>query len=133
MRKILTAGLAALTLGGSVAMTATPAAAQRGGHGGGGWHGGGGGWHGGGGFRGGGFRGEGFRGGWRGDDDWGWGLGAGLAGFALGTALADRPYYGDDYYGPGYYDYGYAECVGRERIWDPYIGRYVIRRFYYAC
>ena len=129
MRNILTAGMAAVTLAGSLAMTATPAVAEP--HGGGGWHGGGGGWHGGGG----GWRGEGFRGGYRrGDDDWGWGLGAGLAGFALGTALADRPYYGYYGYGPGYYDdYGYAECVGRERIWDPYIGRYVIRRFYYAC
>jgi len=138
MRKVLTAGLAALALGGSVAATATSAEAQRGnwhgsvGHAGGSWHGGSG-WHGG------------DRGGWRGgrddDDDWGWSLGAGLAGFALGATLADRPYYngyydygpGYYYYGPGYYDYGDRTCVGHRRVWDPYYGGYVIRRFYYDC
>lgn len=142
MRKLITAGLAALTLGGSLAATAVPAAAEPHGSHGGGWHGGGGdGWRGGGGgWRGGG---GGWRGGheWHGggfrhrddDDDWGWGLGAGLAGFALGTALADRPYYYD--YGPGYYydDGYYGTCVGHRRVWDPYVGHYIIRRFYYAC
>ena len=114
MRKLITAGLAALTLGGSLAATAGLAAAEPHGSHGGGWHGGG--------FR---HRDD--------DDDWGWGLGAGLAGFALGTALADRPYYYD--YGPGYYydDGYYGTCVGHRRVWDPYVGHYIIRRFYYAC
>jgi hypothetical protein len=120
MRKILTAGLAALTLGGSVAATAVPADAA--------------GWHGGGGFHGGG-------GHWRGGGGWGWGVGAGLLGLAAGAAIADsyHPYYGGyyggpGYYpGPGYYGYGYAGCVGRHRVWDPYVGGYVIRSFRYAC
>ena len=118
MRKILTAGAMALTTLGSLGATATTADAAP--HG--GWHGGG--WHGG--------------GGWRGGRGWGWGVGAGLAGFAIGSALA-RPYYydgyyGGPYYGPGYYDgyYG-ADCVGTRRVWDPYYGGYVIRRFHYAC
>ncbi|MFI4933209.1 MAG: hypothetical protein ACHP7N_01195 [Caulobacterales bacterium] len=127
MRKLITAGLMALNLGGSLATTAAPVqAAPHGGS----WHGGGGGsWHGGGGFQGGGFRGGWRGGGWRhGDgDDGGWAIGAGIAGLALGAALADRPYYG------GYYDGGYDTCVGHRRVWDPYIGRYVVRRFYYAC
>ena len=149
MRKLITAGLAALTLGGSLAATALPAAAApHGSHGGGGWHGGGGGhssgggWHGGGGggWHGGGGGWHGGGGGWHGggfhhgdDDDWGWGLGAGLAGFALGAAFADRPYYYD--YSPGYYydDGYYGTCVGHRRVWDPYVGHYIIRRFYYAC
>src|SRR5471030_3062581 len=124
MRKFLTAGAAAITCLASIRTTATTADAQtRGGHGGSGFHGGGGGgWHGGGG---GGFRGGGFRGG-RG---YGWGVGAGLAGFALGAALAG-PRYGYGYgYGPGYYDgydngyYG-GDCVGTRRVWDPYYGGY---------
>ena len=47
------------------------------------------------------------------------------------------PYYG---YGPGYYygpgDYGpayYGTCYARERVWDPYVGHYVIERVAYAC
>lgn len=114
MRKLLTSGLAALTAAATIGATATPAAAEP--HG---WRGG---------------EHEGWRGGDR--DDWGWGLGAGLAGFALGAAIASPHYrYGPSYsYGPYYgYDYGPATCVGTRRIWDPYIGAYVIRRFYYAC
>jgi hypothetical protein len=124
MRKILTAGAAAITCLALLGATAAPADAQTRG----GFHGGGGGWHGGG-------------GGWHGGRGVGWGVGAGLAGFALGAALAG-PHYGYGYgpgyygYGPGYYyDDGYygAQCVGTRRVWDPYYGGYVIRRFHYAC
>ena len=105
MRKMLTAALAALTLGGAVAATTTPAQAEpwRGG----GWHGGG--WH------------E----GWRGDDA-GWAVGAGLLGLAVGASLASPHYvYGPPpayYAGPAYYGY-YGECRVHYR-WDPYAGRY---------
>jgi hypothetical protein len=118
MRKILTAAVAALTLAGGMAATTAPVQAQTRGHGGG--------FHGGGGFRGGGFRGGGFRGGgFRGR-----GFGAGLAGFALGAALADPYYYGYDY-GPGYgygYDYGYGGGCA-QRVWDPYWGRWTVRYY----
>lgn len=112
MRKVLTAGLAALTLGGAVAATAVPAEARP-------WHGG---WH------------DGYHG-----DGAGWAIGAGLLGLAAGVAIADRPhYYG---YGPGYYarpyyyggPYGYATCVAPRRVWDPYYGGYVVQRVRYAC
>jgi hypothetical protein len=113
MRKLISAGLAALTLiGGSAAVTAPANAAPHGGwHGGGGWRGGGG-WHG---------------GGWRGGRGYGY-VGAGLLGFGLGAALA-APYYDYGYYGyPGYpYDYGYYGGCGR-RVWNPYYGRYIIER-----
>jgi hypothetical protein len=112
MRKVLTAGLAALTLGGALVATAVPAQAYPYG----GWHGGG--WHGG-----------------------GWGPGAavaaGVLGLAVGAAIADQPHY---YYGPGYYappppayGYGYGACYARHRVWDPYYGGYVIRGYRYAC
>ena len=124
MRKLLTAGLAALTLGGSMAAVSVPADAAP--HGGGFGHAGGGGFgHGGGGYRGGG------GGYWRGGRWYGYGVGAGLAGFALGAALADPYYYGgyyDGYYGPGPYG-----CVVDRRVWDPYVGHYVIRPVRYAC
>src|SRR5579871_5115577 len=117
MRKILTAGLAALTLAGGVAATAVPADAAP-------YHGGY--YHGGGHWRGGGA---------------GWAIGAGLLGLAAGAAIADSHpyyygpgYYHGPYYGEGYgYGYGYESCVGRHRVWDPYIGSYVIRDFRYAC
>src|SRR5262245_8317838 len=122
MRKILTAGLAALTLAGATAAVTTPAQAQP--HG--GWRGGGG-WHGGGGWRGGYHRGGG-----------GWGyVGAGLAGLAVGAALAGPHYYGYPHYGYGYYgpyDGYYADdCVAYRRVWDPYYGGYVSRRVYVPC
>jgi hypothetical protein len=126
MRKLLTAGLAALTIaGGAIATTAPADAAPHGGFNGGSYHGGNGGWHGGYGYRGG----NGFRGGDA--------LVAGVLGFGLGAALAG-PYYGDGY-GPGYYadddayGPGYATCVGRQRVWDPYSHRYIIERVSYAC
>jgi hypothetical protein len=115
MRKLISAGLAALTIAGGAVATTTPAAAR--GFGGGG-----------GGFRGGGFRGGGF-------------FGAGLLGFGLGAALAG-PYYGYGYgypydygyYGPGYDDGGpYGACVSNRQVWDPYYHRYVVERIRYAC
>lgn len=119
MRKILTGAMAALTLGGGIAATAVPAQAE-------GWRGGGG-HHDGGGWRGGGA---------------GPAIFAGVAGLAIGAALADshRGYgygYGPAYYGyydgPYDYDYGYRTCFGRTRVWDPYVGAYVIQRTRYAC
>ena len=59
-------------------------------------------------------------------------VGAGLAGFALGAAIADGGYYGP-YYG-GYYAGGpYGDCVAHRRVWDPYAGGWVMRPYYYAC
>lgn len=114
MRKVLTAGLAALTLGGAVASTAVPAQAAP-------WHGG-------------------YHGGWHHGGGAGWAVGAGLLGLAAGVAIADssHPHYYD--YGPGYYDGGYyggpyygGSCVSHRRVWDPYYGGYVVRSFRYAC
>jgi hypothetical protein len=128
MRKLISAGLAALTIAGGAVATTTPVQAAPHGGFGGGFHGGG--FHGGG-FRGG-FRGGGFRGGAF--------LGAGLLGFGLGAALAG-PYYGYGYgypYDYGYYgpDYGpgpYGACVSNRQVWDPYYHRYVVERVRYAC
>lgn len=72
-------------------------------------------------------------------------IAAGIAGLAIGAALASDhphhygrpyyresyyagPYYAPGYYAPGYYDYGpgYADCR-TERVWDPYIGRWITR------
>ena len=108
MRKLLTGGVTALTAAASIGLSAAPAVAQP--HG---WRGG----H--------------FHHDHRG---WGWGVGAGFAGFALGATLANPNYYGPDYYyGPGYYDGYGGSCVETRRVWDPYYGGYVLRRFYYAC
>ena len=101
MRKILTAALAALTLGGAAAATATPADAYPY-HG--GWHGGG--WHGGGA---------------------GWAVGAGLLGLAVGASLASPHYYYGPppayYAGPGYW--GYWGGCRSHWVWNPGWGRYV--------
>jgi hypothetical protein len=120
MKKILTGALAALAIGGALAATAVPAAADP-------YHGGGGdrgGWRGGdrGGWRGGdrdGWRG-GDRGGWRGGDRGGAYLGAGLLGLAVGAALTEG--YRPSYYAPGYY-----APVPRCRVemrWNPNWGGY---------
>jgi len=109
MIKILTAGMAALTLAAGAVATATPAAARDWGH-----------------------RGYYGRGG---DDDAGAAIAGGLLGFALGSAVSAHsygPYYGPAY-GPGYYGRAYGACVSRRSVWDPYIGRYVVRSFRYAC
>ena len=70
------------------------------------------------------------------DNDAGAAIGAGIAGLALGAALADsgRGRYADGYYyGPPAYAYNYyygsgyygpRHCRTRE-VWDPYLGRYV--------
>ncbi len=109
MRKILTGAAAALTCAASLGATATSAQADP-------WHGG---WH---------------------HEGNGWGyVGAGLAGLAIGAAIAgDHPYY--HHYGYGYgpyygygYGYGYGTCVGYRHVWDPYWGGYVTRRVYYPC
>jgi len=63
---------------------------------------------------------------------------AGLAGVAVGAALASGPhYYGPYgyYYGPAY-RYGYAPygvCYATHRVWSPYAGGYVLERTAYAC
>jgi hypothetical protein len=112
MKKILTAAIAAITLGGAVCATATPASAQR-------W--------------------EGHRGGHYGNG--GAAVAAGIAGLAIGAALASdhphyyRSYYGGPYYGPPAY-YGpsyYGTCYATRWVWDPYIGRRVPVREAFAC
>jgi hypothetical protein len=124
MRKVLTAALAAITLGGAVCATAAPAEA-RGHYGGGGYHGGGGRYYG-------------------GHGGAGVAVAAGVVGLALGAALAgdrgyyDRGYYGGGYYDrgyyPGYYGYpGYRTCESTRWVWDPYIGRRVPMVSRYAC
>jgi hypothetical protein len=109
MRKIIAAGLTALTLVGS--LSAGAASAQD-------WR----------------RDGYGYR--YHHDNDAGAAIGAGIAGLALGAALADSGrgryvdgyYYGppayayDYYYGSDYY--GPRHCSTR-RMWDPYLGRYV--------
>ncbi len=99
MKTIVTAALAALTLGGAALATATPAAAY-------GWHGG-------------------YRGGGWGP---GAAIGAGLAGLFVGAAIADHPHYGYGYgYGNGYgYGYPGAYYGGCRSVvrWNPYWGGY---------
>lgn len=118
-KKAVGAALAAAALT-SFTVAATPAEARP--HG---WHGGGGGWHGGG------WRGHGYRRGYGG----GAVLGAGIAGLAVGAALASPGYYGGYDYGRGYgYGYGYPRYYSPCRTtmqWDPYIGDYVPMRYCY--
>ncbi|MDB5475545.1 MAG: hypothetical protein JWP49_1056 [Phenylobacterium sp.] len=132
MRKTLAAGLAVLTFGGAVAAAAVPATAEARE-----WHGGG--------YRGGGYGYRGDHGRHRGNNN-GAAIVAGIAGLAIGAALADsgrhhsynRGGYGYGY-GPGYYDgddYGYrpyAVCESRHWVWDPYIGRRVLVTSHYEC
>jgi hypothetical protein len=127
MRKLITALLAAGTMAGAIFGAAAPASAQmRGGWHGGGWHGGGyyGGWHGGG-------------------SNWGLPLAAGIAGLAVGAAIA-HPYYSSGYYGYAYpaygyaypaygYGYGPAYCQGGRWVWDPYYRRNVWVTQAYPC
>jgi hypothetical protein len=115
MNKILTAGVAALTLAGSLAATAADAQMHRGGGTAvrsGGFRSGGTSYRSGGyrsgGYRSGGYRSGGYRGGDR--DRFGFGIGIGV-------------YPG--YYGYGYpYGYGYGYGYGCS-VWDPYYGAYV--------
>jgi hypothetical protein len=133
MRKFLTAALAAATMGGAVLGAAAPADAQMRG----GWHGGG--YHGGYGYHGGGY--------YHGGGNWGLPLAAGIAGLAVGAALADNhPYYGGYGYSYGYPSYGYSYgypaygysyapnyCQGGRWVWDPYYHRNVWVTQTYAC
>jgi hypothetical protein len=124
MRKYLTAGLAALTFGAAVVGAAAPAEARP--HDGGRYY-------------------YGHR-----HNNSGAAIAAGVAGLALGAALASNSghtyyrggyyrggYYrgGYGYYDPGYDDYdgGYAVCESSRWVWDPYIGRRVLVRSHYAC
>ncbi len=125
MNKILTVGMAAATLTAGVLATATAASARD-------WDDG----YGGGGY---------YQGYDRGDggDDAGAAIAGGIVGLALGSALTShsysepyygysRPYYGSAYNG-GYYQQGYRSCVSRRSVWDPYYGRYIVRKVRYAC
>jgi hypothetical protein len=108
MRKALTAAMAAITLGGALCATATSVDARP--------------FVGGRGFNGGHFRGGGA-------------VVAGVAGLAIGAALASPyygGYYGPAYYGPGYYGGPYT-CVTTRWVWNPYYGRNVPVRQPYAC
>jgi hypothetical protein len=116
MNKLLTAAIAAITLGGAVNATATAADARP-------------------------YGGHGYYGGHYGHDrGYGGAALAGIAGLAIGAAIASDhphyyrgyyggPYYGDAYYGPGYY----GTCYTTRWTWDPYIGRRVPVREAYAC
>lgn len=112
MRKMLTAGLAALTFGAAAATAAIPATADA----------------------------RPFHGGYHGHYHHGNGgaaIAAGIAGLAIGAALADN-HRGYDYgYGYGYpaygYGYGYRTCISRHWVWDPYLGRRVLVHERYAC
>ena len=124
MRKSLAAAMAALTFGGALAASAVPAQARD---------------H------------DGRGGGWRGGhdrdyrrNDNGAAIVAGIAGLAIGAALADSghsyaygrtAYYPPGYYTPGYYGNGpgYRVCEGSRWVWDRYARREVLVRERYAC
>ncbi|HEX5263964.1 MAG TPA: hypothetical protein VFW13_10585 [Phenylobacterium sp.] len=119
MKKLLTAAMAAITLGGAVLATAAPAEARP--HG---------------------YYGGGYYGGYHHHDNTGAAVAAGVVGLALGAALAsNHGYYNRGYYGGGYYPaYGYAYappayrvCESTRWVWDPYIGRRVPVTSSYAC
>jgi hypothetical protein len=110
MNTKIKAGVAALLAAGSMAATAQPANAY-------GYWGGHGGYYG---------HGRGYGGGAL--------LGAGIAGLAVGAAIASsHPAYGyaPRYYGPAYY--GYGTCIAHRSVWDPYYGGYVVRRVPVPC
>jgi hypothetical protein len=137
MRKFVAPALAALMVGGPVLALASPAEAD--------------------GYR----RGRHHHRYYKNDNDVAVAAIAGIAGLALGAALADgsrrsgyysrsygyqngyayNPYhdsYSGGYYRRGYYgDHGYRyrerTCITRERVWDPYIGRHVRIERRYPC
>jgi len=120
MRKTLAASLAALTFGGAVAAAAVPTAAEARPHG----------YHGGYGYGGHHYR----------HNDNGAAIVAGIAGLAIGAAIADsgrsHSYYRGGYgYAPAYdYDeYRPRICESRRWTWDPYIGRRVLVTSRYEC
>jgi hypothetical protein len=133
MKNAFKAAIAAVTLGATV-LAPSIAAAEPHGFRGGGY----GGYHGGGGYRGGGY----YRGG-HGGVSVGTAVGAGILGLAVGSALGGYygggryydGYYGRPYYGGGYPAYygGAATCYGRNWVWDPYLGRYIMARAPYPC
>lgn len=117
MRNLLKKATLGVALGAAALTTAAPAEAQR-------WH-----------------------RGYRGHDRTGPAIVAGIAGLAVGAAIAssnrdryyDRRYYNDGYYDRGGYDRGYYydrpyrggyydRCYVR-RVYDPYIGRHVRVRY----
>jgi hypothetical protein len=124
MKKTLAAGMAALTFGGAVATAALPTAAEARGYHDGGYY-------------------RPYYGGYHHHGDVaGAALVAGIAGLAIGAAIADRPHYSRSYYGgygyaPGYYDYGYYRpygvCESERWVWDPYIRERVLIRHKYRC
>jgi len=128
MRKFLTSALAAVTFGGAVVAAAVPAEARP--------------YYGHGGYY------YGHR--HHGSNDAAVAAVAGIAGLAIGAAIADgnrgsrgysSSYYRNGYsYDPryeGYYGdyYGPRDrvCISRERVWDPYIGRHVTIERRYPC
>jgi hypothetical protein len=119
MNKILTAAIAAITLGGAVSATATAADARP-------------------------YGGHGYYGGHYGHGrGYGGAALAGIAGLAIGAAIASDhpryygggPYYGGPaYYGaPAYYGGYYGTCYTTHWAWDPYAGRRIPVREAYAC
>ena len=132
MRKTLTAAMAALTFGGAVAAAAVPAQAR--------------------GYEGGRYYGGDYRRDYRGDNNAGVAVAAGIVGLALGAALTSgnhstsygsygyaQPYYGSNSYTnayggyDGYYGGGYRTCESRRWVYDRYIGREVLVTSRYAC
>ena len=131
MRKSLTVAMAALTFGGAVAASATPADARSRGYY------------------------NGYNGGYYGGDyhhhhsSTDAAIVAGVAGLAIGAALASSnrgypssggyyrsgyaydPYYGDRYYAQP--RYVYRTCVNERWVWDPYIREDVLIRSRYRC
>lgn len=111
MRKLIVAGLAALTMTSALAPAVSASAQDRRDH-------------------------RGDR-----HDSSGAALAAGLTGLAVGAAIAnggrgdyrDGYYYGppryayQHYYGPRYSGYGYRSHCRTTEVWDPYVGGYVER------
>ncbi len=118
MRKSLAAAMAAITFGGAVAAAAVPAEARPYDH-------------------------YGYRGGHNSRGNDGAAIVAGIAGLAIGAALADSGnhsyghragYYPRPAYGYGYgYAAPYAVCESSRWVWDPYLRRNVLIRERYAC
>ena len=128
MRKFIASALAALTFGGAVIAAATPAEADR-------------------------YRGRHHHRHHGGGNDVAVAAIAGIAGLAIGAAIADggrsrnSGYYSRSYpyrsgygydprydtYSGGYYGRGDRICITRERVWDPYIRRHVRVERQYPC
>ena len=101
MRKIMATGLAAATLLGSLGVGSTASAQYR--HG----------------------------GDYRHHDNSGAAVAAGIAGLAVGAAIASSShpyYYNGYYYDRPYYGYSYGPRCRSYTVWDPYAYAYVVRR-----